>query len=407
MMPASVTFAEPRAELSQYGITWKFQTTAEVGTYVTGDWWVVGPVTITAITPAPTANRHGSVINPAAGDRQSYDHRIPGFDPAPRIKMPLELKPGDSLVSTDSVEKVGDKTPDTVPGHYARGPLRTAAVLTCVAKAPPANAFRPAYVGTWKKPFTTDDLKLDRLPELAAVRPMPKADRLNRYLQRPWLDHLRQYVSRQMHPLENMPDYGRDMTTITGETGLALLVESFRKQHPELLHRYVQLGIDYFGVVQSDNHLWIGNGGHNSGRKLPIIFAGIVLGQDDMKHVKATFAEDDQTYRGRGYAGQMALFSIAKHNVNARHEEVPPSAWPTFGKGKNNGMKAESYRKLNGPTWVATGLTVRLLHAEALWNHPPFLAYVDRWMQEEGAAPKFVKAMWKTYRTKADEGTAK
>jgi len=400
---ASLASAEQVTHVTQYGITWTFAEEAEVGQYITGDWWVVGPVTITKIDPEPANDRHGSVVNPKAGSKHGYDKRMAGYDASMRAELPLNLKPGQSLVSTASVDSVGDKTPDTVPRHYARGPLRTAAVLTCVAEAPAENAYRPAYVGTWKKQFTTDDLQLDKLPKLDPVDPMPNAASLTRYLERPWLDHQRQWVNRMMHPLENMPDYGREITNITGDTGLALLVEQFRDAHPQLLHSYVQLGIDYYGVVQSDNHLWIGNGGHNSGRKLPIIFAGIALGDEDMQHPDATFSEDDQTYYGEGADGQKALFSIAPGNANRNHEEVPADERDTFGQGSNNWKKAEGYRKLNGPTWVSHGLAVRLLDAQEQWDHPAFLDYVDRWMREEDKASAFVKAMWNKYRNAEQE----
>lgn len=42
-----------RKEVSQYGITWTFDKPAKTGRFITGDWWVVGPVTIVKITPAP------------------------------------------------------------------------------------------------------------------------------------------------------------------------------------------------------------------------------------------------------------------------------------------------------------------------------------------------------------------
>jgi len=41
------------AELSQYGITWRFDRPCVVGKFVTGDYWVLGPVRIVAVTPAP------------------------------------------------------------------------------------------------------------------------------------------------------------------------------------------------------------------------------------------------------------------------------------------------------------------------------------------------------------------
>ena len=38
--------------LSQYGITWTFREEVEYGTFVNGDYWVVGPVEIVHIDPA-------------------------------------------------------------------------------------------------------------------------------------------------------------------------------------------------------------------------------------------------------------------------------------------------------------------------------------------------------------------
>lgn len=43
------------SELSQYGITWKFDKAYPSGRFVNGDHWVVGPITVVSITPAPTA----------------------------------------------------------------------------------------------------------------------------------------------------------------------------------------------------------------------------------------------------------------------------------------------------------------------------------------------------------------
>jgi hypothetical protein len=38
---------------------------------------------------------------------------------------------------------------------------------------------------------------------------------------------------------------------------------------------------------------------------------------------------------------------------------------------------------------VAQGLALRLMHAEAAWNHDAFFDYVDRWMYEDDS--EFVK----------------
>ena len=41
--------------------------------------------------------------------------------------------------------------------------------------------------------------------------------------------------------------------------------------------------------------------------------------------------------------------------------------------------------------WEAKALALRLIHAEKLWNHDAFFAYVDRWMYEDDSA--FLKAI--------------
>lgn len=393
--------AEERGAITQYGVTWRFAEEVGAGRFVTGDWWVVGPVTIEGVSPGDAAGRHGSVVNPPAGSTQGYDDRISGYDGSLCAEFPLVLQPGESLVSTASVERIGERTPDTVKGQYCRGPLRTAVVLTCLKEVPPEDSFRPGYVGEWKEMFLAGQLKRDVLPKLKAAGKLPEAD-YERYLERIWLDHMRQWVNRKMHPLENMPDYGREITNIVSDVGLLVLLEDAGRERETLLLQFVQKGIDYYGVVQSDDDLWIGNGGHNSGRKWPVLFAGLMLGHEGMMNVKATFQEDQQTYYGNGYNGQKALWSIAPGNANQRHEEVEPGKWKTFGDTHgNNGVKAESYRKLNGPTWVGQALAARLTGMENHWDHAAFFDYVDRWWREEENANSFVKAMWVSYRDKA------
>jgi len=411
----------PQAALSQYGITWTFAEPARVGRYATGDWWVVGPVTVKSVMPAPADGRNGSAVNPPAGKRQGYDDRINGYDASLRAAFPLALKPGHSLVSTASVETVGKKTPDTVPGQYCRGPLRTAVVLTCVAEPPPADAFRPAYVGDKKLAFAVSQLRRDLLPRLQPVAQLPDRKLYERYLERIWLDHLHEWPNRMMHPLENMPDYGREITNIVSTVSLMLLVADPAGERETLLLRFVQLGIDYYGVTQSDADLWRANGGHNSGRKMPILFAGVLLGHEGMRHVKAAFAEDQQTYYGTGYRGQKALWTIDCTEAR-RHEHLSPDQWagPPF-QGGNDGWKSEGYRRLNGPTWVGQALAARLLGAKSDWNHDAFFDYVDRWVGEAeggsvdhetlkttgykpfyGGAGGFIEAMWKAHRAKAN-----
>ncbi len=408
-----------RETVSQYGITWTFAEPAAVGQFVTGDHFVVGPVTVASVSPAPSTGRSGSVVDPPAGKRQGYDDRISGFDASLRASFPLELKPGESLVSTHSLNEIGDRTPDTVPGQYARGPLRTAVVLTCVDEAPPADAFRPPFCGTEKPLHRASDLRRDLLPNLEPVDEIPDVARYERFLERIWLDHLYEWSGRMLHPLENMPDYGRELTNIVSNVGLMLVLEDSDGERETLLLRFVQLGIDLYGITQSDNDLWRANGGHHSGRKLPIIFAGVLLDDEGMKNVQASFAEDQQTYYGEGWHGQKVLWTISTAE-SRKHEHLPPEKWagPPF-KGANDGWKSEGYRALNGPTWIGEALVARLMGAKGYWDHDAFFDYVDRWVAEapDGRVDRelgiresyrpfnsdFVRSMWQTYRSRADE----
>src|SRR6185503_14911961 len=118
--------AELATELTQYGITWKFDRPCVVGKFVTGDYWVVGPVRIVSVTPGPgpapegdqtearknqfgdaglqddRRMRNGSMIVSKAGSSQGYDSRPRNFDPGQSVQFPCTLKANESLISTVS-----------------------------------------------------------------------------------------------------------------------------------------------------------------------------------------------------------------------------------------------------------------------------------------------------------------
>ena len=50
-MSRPLSWAATADHVTQYEITWQFNHTYTVGQFANGDWWVVGPVTITNITP--------------------------------------------------------------------------------------------------------------------------------------------------------------------------------------------------------------------------------------------------------------------------------------------------------------------------------------------------------------------
>ena len=66
-------------------------------------------------------------------------------------------------------------------------------------------------------------------------------------MQRIWLDHLYEWPNRLMHPLENVPDYGREITNIVSTVSLLLCLDDPKRERETLLLRFVQRGMDYYG----------------------------------------------------------------------------------------------------------------------------------------------------------------
>lgn len=298
---ASVSFATVGPNwIEQWGITWTFDKnislngsgdTYQYGQFVNGDYWIMGPVNITAISPqtGTTGSRSisGSMLNPMPstannGVRQGYDTYLDRYDASLNVAFgisasnPLSITSDASLVSVESLPQTG--TPC----------IKTAAVLTILESPPATNAFRPAYCGTEKVILTEDMIDYSHLASLVPVAGMPSFATAEEWFERVWLDHMDTFGvgGRRMHPQDNMPDYGRDMHALVAPAALMLHTNHTIEQKRTLLLRFLQLGIDNYGVIANGGReCWKNNGGHGTGRKWPILFAGIILDNNGMKNI--------------------------------------------------------------------------------------------------------------------------
>ena len=419
-----------RSSLSQHGITWTLAAPARVGRFVNGDWYVVGPVTVTAIEPRPLYGaeipareldaldkerpqeqrvRNGFMVDPPAQMKVAYDSGVRNwFDPALVRHLPAALKPGDALVATISMPK-GLVLHAQLRNKIERGvddssPIRTAAVLTCLPEPQPPDAFRPAFCDRGQRAYLARNLKRDLLPTLAATRARPALAQYVRFTQRPWVGTA--FFGFE-EPVENMPQYGLEYGRVVGIAALLLCTDFTPAEKEPLLINLVQVGLDLGGMVRAGHPGWTGWGGHGSGRKLPIVFAGLLLGDDELASVNrafpnVSFGEDEQTAYGAGWTGATVVFTghsgidtatgigrnYARGHRWGPYEHLPPNRW---GEGQNT---SESYRRCcTSVGWVAQALALRLLQAENPWDHPAFFDYVDRWMYEnDGAFVKTIKA---------------
>ena len=451
------TYAE--RQISQFGITWTFNRDYTVGQFANGDYWVLGPVTIIGIDPPSTkANgriMNGSMINPSPkiGSIQGYDSAMYGahgqrFDPNLNAGRPnnrdlstknsLVLQPHSSLVTTISISE---------GGH--RPQLKAAAILTVLPEPAPEGSFRPPYCGSEKAiKLNKDQLDYSLLANLKPVPNAPSIMAVERYFERAWIDHIPGWRGRFHHPTENMPNYGRDIATRIGVGALKLNLNLTNQMKEVLLIRYVQLGIDLYGIVQDGKRgNWIGNGGHASGRKWPILFAGLVLNHPDMINIGRTditdynplhpeyihFGEDDQTF----YVDDEEIYEppYKKH--------IHPNGFVYYGHGKGDkhrdyleytqehrgmpewGIAHTLFPNEDGLDWTAPYrragtanawggfvLAAHIMNAKELWNHDALFDYMDRYMQVEKEFAgvghwkrqwsRFTERMWDAYR--ADYG---
>ena len=399
--------------VAQFGITWSFDREVEAGQFANGDWWVVGPVRVTAITrPANQADRDGSMINPMPSmTDHGYDRRVPVYreDLNAALRLPnLVLPAGVSLVST-------------ISGPLKRPVLDVAAVLTVLAKPAPPGSFRPPYAGTNKPMYNVSQLQADTLPALAPVADTPPLAQVECMFEKPWIDHRLEWQGDHLHPKRNMNNYGGGMARDTSIGILRLMLNDHTAEEKcTLLIRYVQLGIDNFGLV-ANGATWGHIGGTlGVGRKMPILAAGVLLGDEAMRRVahtyetKAVFLEDGQTF----YLTQEAR--DATHNAVNRpgspeywhpgwFDDVPLGT-PVWGERhigwlrspKSSVMPGKiAYQGITYHSTMGTALAVRLMGLETLWNHDAFLDWVDdRWKARQKGTwgSPFAENMFATYR---------
>ena len=396
------------ASVSQWGITWTFDRQYPVGQFCNGDWWVVGPVNVVDISPhtASVSGRtiNGSMVNPAPTGRHGYDSTLYGqysygdwsYFPALNVALgvssssPLVLQPSSSLISV-----ISQMTPDP-GGHMSQ--LSTAAVMTVLGAVPPPGSFRPPYTGNDKTVrFQESQLQWGALAMLDTLPNTPQPSTIEPLFERVWLDHCPDWMSRFMHPVLNMKDYGRDFTADTGSAALLVNMNFTQAQKRKLVIGLTQLGIDNWANVLG-GATWPGLGGQGSGRKFPILFAGQMLNDAAMRNVGTShrsyyngptnnasiFSEDCQTF----YVQETSpgVFNWGNGGYNATHVGMPEwgNNHTTMIYRDNSSWSFDPYRVCcTANAFPGFVLAVRVMGLRSAWNHPALFDYMDRYMQQQ------------------------
>lgn len=388
--------AAKAGRLERNGVTFHFDKLYEVGQFVTGDLWVHNygePVIVTRITP-DSAVVNGRTINGAQIDPKNINAQ--GYDSAAR-DMPydatlnvdpaatgnsLRLMRGASLIKGVSTQE-----------DLGRPILTKAEILTVLSGSPPKGSFRPPYSGPDKAVVATlDDVDRSKLGQYPILPSTPHISDYAQSMARPWIEQSTEWTARDIHPSQHMPAYGRDLAKLSGEIAVLLQLNFTAQEKEPALINMVQYGIDILGVIREGGKLWYSNGGHNLGRKTPLLIAGVVLDnaemleyadaskhlifQDDQQHFYVSKREVDYSRSG-GYDSLKERYSVsdvglAEWAINfPRRPESIDSSW------------SAPYRKVCGGAQVPHVLAAHLMGLKQFWNWPPLFDYIDRYFEIE------------------------
>ncbi len=428
-------------QIEQFGITWTFDKDCTIGQFANGDYWIIGPVTIIGIRPASVVKdgrtMNGSMVNPSPRlvRKQGYDSEMYGRYAQPgdyeaslnvarpngrnlSKENPLVVNPDSSLVSTISALEAG-----------GGAQLKVAAVLTVLDSPVPEGSFRPPYCGSDKAiRFNKEQLDYSLLASLKPVPGVPSLTTVERYFERVWLDHIPGWLGRSHHPRENMKAYDRDICTQTGIGALMLHLNFKNRRKETLLVRFVQLGIDNYGVIQDGGREnWL----QDSGRKFPILFAGIMLDDPNMENIGeksgdyahtapygpgnpppdlVRFEEDEMTFYVTQvdvditHSSQWRPDSRDAMRLPYEKEDIDLPEWGKvrlYDRTAINKYWKTTYRQVIGQAYGGLILVLHIMGAKDLWNHDTFFDYKDRYMKIEPDLRElspFVERMWDSYR---------
>jgi len=406
--------AYPAQSVTQWGITWNFADDETCGTYLNGDNWCVGPVTINSISPGwivTDRGRNGSQINPSAvNGQQGYDTCM-AYDSSRNVGdeiaggTPLVLLAGNSIVSTISNTLCGDQGAGVHVSY-----VKTAAVLTILSEQPPENSFRPGISGT-NKSAITNTIDYNSLPSIIYPGTKPDIESYKDYLRMVWLDHNPGYTTRYMHPSDSgLNNYYFPQTF--AEIALMLAMEYPAADKKTLIDRYVQLGIDLYSYTTAGPG-WPPDGGHSQGRKLPILIAGKLLGNQDMMNIGQKsgdylyanghgpgdppsdyihFGEDGQVFyvtKADVEITNGASWDPDTRNPNAEAKYTTSMiGMPEWGiKRSINPEQSDAswtalYRTISsgGPVFPAVSAAAQLHGLRVTWNNTSFFAYAKRYL---------------------------
>lgn len=393
---------------SNEGITWEFASNVNFGQYCTGDYWVVGPVLISSVSPSSEYRADGTQKNGSMFASQ-ITNEFQGFDGLATFHIPflsslnaenyigettpIALSPGDRLISVSCA--------DSYP------PIKLASVLTCVsAIVEEANPLRPGYTDSSKDYISTSSfsgtiwnsllLGIDLTSYL--TKSFPTSAAVLSSVSSFWFDAYEGVNARIMRPGNSMETEDTDIAAIIGNVALFLNVYDASLNKFEILSHLVQKGIDNYSNLVNLGRRWAYLGPEGASKKFSILFAGYILNDADMLAVGTDYAtvlggpnafpEDNQTFvvasgaSGINYGyGDYAASDIGLPEWGLSHWELPEYDNVEWVDTTLYGQDSRRFFAMKN--WIGYLFTTKILGLQELWNHPVLFDYFNRYYAKE------------------------
>ena len=391
------------SSITQYGITWTFSAPVEHGQFVTGDYYIIDSgsgVTVSAISPTPSGGANGSMKNPVPAAGQGFSSTAADYEASLLITLPLALVSGDSLLS--SISRDGSDTHDWANrAGVSNAALRTVAVLTVLSSHPVTGTFRPSYSDRSHTLYNTSQIDTSVLANksMTGITTPSHAgfgtvEYFERGMERPWILFGNDWTARAIHPLQNMYDYHQPMGEFLSEASLLLMTDT--SGLTDLLHRYIQVGIDYrYNTTDASTWAW------------PVVFTGLLLGDADLynfwinnpairtarSHQKLYYSADvtpsiassiipvGETWVD--WTSPEGKYVAFRKQAGQEHEHLHPSEWVCYDPDcKNEGYRGaiDVYPLIGMVLSSALADTELVADVNAMLAHSPLRDYSDRWM---------------------------
>lgn len=298
--------------VSQHGVTFDFATPRPVGQYTNGDWWVLGPVSITSISPestlhngvngagTPYTNRvvHGAMLNPgnrsfATGGLTTNNttNTVQGWDSIASsigfvaYNAAANVDPGRTgtplTVTSGSVVKFVSRLTALPNGAQNRPAGLDIVVLTVVDAIPAADAIRPGVsrAGNKASPARLSQFDLGVFQNLAATASTPTfaeaLDWIDRYHETAMPDSINNPTAKAIN---NHPEYGRNIGNNLHRAMLCLHLSSFTAEQKRTLLSHMAAIADDIVSRMEEGAVVLGGGGGNQWKKPVVALCAASLG---------------------------------------------------------------------------------------------------------------------------------